>query len=341
MSAATQSQNNLTPYNDFNTAYTYISNELTKGYNDFSNCFISNLPLPAYILSFIYNRIPNIYESSTGVLMQSTLESAVKYLNIQSLNEMTDSHHPGAQLIFRNALKLPTTLISWFGGYEIGSTGQFYDFGKVLTSIIKPICQLTIVTTGSIYTPFSGDTLSRASNIVCEPIGRFFTLISRENQKQHGHDKHPIGEEITQYIAFITDTVTIDIVYDAFETGIIKSVISDIAGIVVKNPIRFVVEIIKTFIPIFKFLPKPIEDYFVNIIKGFAKTYLLTPTARVAEDCFILWEEIKKMYTENHLNDELTATSKLDSIEENSLTSCDDFVAEALGICQEICSDDI
>jgi|GEM_PF-2904238 len=334
MSSATLPQNSLTPYNDFYTAYTYISDELTKGYNDFSNCFASSFHIPAYVLGFIYDRVPNIYESSTGVFMQSTLESAVKYLDIQSLNEMTDSHHPGAQLIFRNTLKLPTTLISWFGGYEIGSTGQFYDFGKVITSVIKPICQVTIVTAGTIYTPFSGDTLSRASNVLCEPIGRLFTIISRENQKQHGHNKHPIGEEITQYIKFVKDTVTTDIAYDAFETGIIKSVTSDIAGMIVRNPIRFVVELIKTAIPIFKFLPRPVEDYLVNIIKGFAKTYLLTPTARAAEDIFILKNELEKIYLEtNDSNFDFEPNTPASNLGKNEERHCEDFVIEALGIC--------
>ena len=166
-------------------------------------------------------RVPNLNE-----LITMSYPLAIANMVIEPFMERLYQINPVAKAVVRDWTKIPSSIVAWWSGNEIGGTHIKYDEGNIYGGITKTICKSSII---GMHANFNhgldgGDLekVSRMSNYICEPTSRMYNLISKEKQIQN--DTH------TSYFEFAIKNTDVELLLQASAEGLTKNVVADQVG---------------------------------------------------------------------------------------------------------------
>jgi hypothetical protein len=169
-------------------------------------------------LEWSWARVPNLNE-----LITTSYPLAIANIVIEPFMERLYQINPMAKAVVRDWTNIPSSVVAWWNGNEIGGTHIKYDEGNIYGGITKTICKSSII---GIHVNFNhgldvGDLerVSRISNYICEPISRVYDLISKEKQMQNNTD--------TNYFKFAIKNTDMKLLLQASAEGLTKTAVAD------------------------------------------------------------------------------------------------------------------
>ena len=172
-------------------------------------------------LEWSWARVPNLDE-----LITMSYPLAIANIVIEPFMERLYQINPIAKAVVRDWTKIPSSIVAWWSGNEIGGTHIKYDEGNIYGGITKTICKSSII---GMHANFNhgldgGDLekVSRISNYICEPTSRVYNLISKEKQIQNNTD--------TNYFEFAIQHADAELLIQASVEGLTKNVVADQIG---------------------------------------------------------------------------------------------------------------
>jgi hypothetical protein len=166
-------------------------------------------------------RVPNLDE-----LITMSYPLAIANIFIEPFMERLYQINPIAKAVVRDWTKIPSSIVAWWSGNEIGGTHIKYDEGNVYGGITKTLCKSSII---GMHANFNygldgGDLekISRISNYICEPTSRVYNLISKEKQIQNNTE--------TSYFEFARMNTDAELLIQASAEGLTKNLVADQIG---------------------------------------------------------------------------------------------------------------
>lgn len=174
---------------------------------------------------FVVARIPNIKEAVTSSMSKSVVETISGDLNARFGN------NPTAKAIIRDSSKLSGVVISSYHKHEIGGTGKTYDEGNIVSAIVKVSCKASILI-GHGLTSKNPDyeIAGRKANYICEPLSRFFVVVSGDRQIEGSTDQN--------YFSYMVSNFKLSWVFRSLFEGIAKTSVTDQLGEILKPAIK-------------------------------------------------------------------------------------------------------
>jgi hypothetical protein len=187
--------------------------------------------------NFLRARVPNSIEA----LISSIPKSLVEALFVS--DELKSDPNPTVRAFVRDITKIPSALISWHIGQQIGSTKYHFDGFLLAGTMIKTSCKTTMIFGLSTSIPMNA--LSRLSNYVCEVPSRVLTRVSRDYQDSI----HDLGLEINTLIGQAAQSLELSQLSNSTASVILKEMHELLQGVDVNHNLVEIIENILSELP--------------------------------------------------------------------------------------------